>query len=192
MVFPVRYVAGGRLLETLSSELGDLGVSLLAATPPAPGTIIGMQLFLPGGTAPCAATGLVIQAREHGGVRSFWAEFTGLTRGADEIIAALLHAGQRTSRRPAVNFKVSCRVGERMIYETVENVGTGGIFVRARAPAPVDSVIDAHLEIPDGKPPAKVRARVAHASLRGFGLQFLEGEDGFRERVESLVGKLCA
>lgn len=192
MVFPVRYVAGGSLVETLSSELGDRGVSLLAAAPPAPGTIIGMQLFLPGETSPCAATGVVIQTRDDGGVRSFWAEFTGLTRDGDQVIAAMLYSGQRTSRRPAVDFKVSCRLGERLVYETVENVGTGGIFVRARAPAPVDSVIEAHLELPDGKPPAKVRARVAHASPRGFGLQFLEAEDGFRERVESLVGKLCA
>lgn len=191
IVFPVRYVAGKQVVASFSRELGEDGVSVLAEVAPAPGTIIGMQLYLPG-AQPCAVTGLVGDERLDGALRSFWAQFTGQTRGSSAIIAALLGAGQRSSRRPAVNFKVACRIGERLLYETVENVSLGGVFVRAPVQPALDQVIEAHLELPDGKPPARVHARVAHASQRGFGLQFLDGDAGFRGRVEALVSRLCA
>lgn len=208
MVFPVRYIAGKRLLEdTFARELGESGVRLACTEPPPPpGTIIGMQLFLPGGVT-CAATGVVVEesgpdatpaetsrwARDGAPERrSFWAEFTGVTGGSDAIVAALLGTGQRSSRRPAVSFKVSCRVGERLVYESALNVSPGGVFVRARSSPAVDAIIDAHLELPDGRPPVQVRGRVAHASPHGFGLQFVDGEPGFRGRVEALVARLCA
>ncbi len=196
MVFPVRYIADKRLVNTFACALGERGV-MLACDEPAPpaGTIIGMQLSLPGG-AVCAATGIVAEPApvDAGGpeLRSFWAEFTGMTGGSDSVVAALLAAGQRASRRPAVSFKVSCRFGERLVYESARNVSVGGVFVGARSAPAVDTVIEAQLELPDGKPPVKVRGRVAHASPQGFGLQFLDGEDGFRGRVEALVARLCA
>jgi hypothetical protein len=195
LVFPVRYVAGKRLVDTFACALGERGV-LLACDEPAPpaGTIIGMQLSLPGG-AVCAATGLVVDPAPPGAggseLRSFWAEFTGITGGSDSVVAALLAAGQRASRRPAVSFKVSCRVGERLVYESARNVSLGGVFVGARASPEVNAVIEAQLELPDGKPPVRVRGRVAHASPQGFGLQFLDGEEGFRGRVGALVARLC-
>ena len=195
MVFPVRFVAGKRLVDTFARELSERGVALSSAAPPVSGTIIGMQLFLPSAPAPCAATGLVVGAeseRGPAGERSFWTEFTGLTRGSDAVIAALLTAGQRGSRRPAVDFKVSCRIGDKLIYESAENVSRGGVFVRARTPPPLETIVEAHLELPDGMPPAAVRARVAHATPRGFGLQFLDGDLAFRARVQSLVTRLCA
>ncbi len=201
MVFPVRYVAGKRIVDTFARELSELGMSISCNQPPQPGTIIGIQLFLPNSTTPCAATGVVVEQRgesdvaseernEYGGC-SFWADFTGITRRSDAIIAALLQAGQRASRRPAVSFKVSCRIGDRLVYELAENVSVGGVFVRFKAPPVVETIVEAQLELPDGKPPAKVWGRVAHASPRGFGLQFFDGDEGFRVRVEALVLKLC-
>ena len=192
LVFPVRYVAGKRLEDTFARELSETGISVLSGNSPRAGTIIGLQLFLPGGAAPCAVTGVVGAERVDGELRSFWAEFTGLTIGSNAVIGELLNAAQRSSRRPAVNFKVTCRVGEAVVYELAENISAGGVFVRARVKPPIDAVIEAHLELPDGKPPVKVHGRVAHASQRGFGLQFLAGEQGFRERVGELVARLTA
>ncbi len=190
MAFPVRYIACKRLNDTYARELGERGVRLACTEPPPTGTIIGMQLFLPGGLT-CAATGVVAEepggANRGPGLRSFWAEFTGVTGDSEAVVAALLANVQRSSRRPAVNFKLSCRTGESLLYESVENISLGGVFVRAQSSPAVDVILDAHLELPDDGPPVEIRGRVAHASRKGFGLQFLDGEPGFRGRVETLV-----
>lgn len=242
MTFPVRYVADKRRVDTFARELSEHGVLLSCSQAPAAGTIIGMQLFLPSGIAPCAATGVVMAGpsaagvlatgpgpsgglatgpgaaggfgadpaapgvlaadagpagadaanRSSPGTRTFWAEFSGLTRSSEAVISALLHAGQRASRRAVVTFGVSCRIGERQFDGSTQNLGLGGVFVRASTQPEPDTIVEARLELPDGKAPAVVRGRVAHASPRGFGLQFLDGEEGFRPRIDALVAVLCA
>lgn len=188
VVFPVRFVNSGKLVETLSRELSQTGVNICASRPPPPGTIIGLHLHLPGEGRPMPATAVVSEERCHEGLRSFWAEFCDLPFIDREKIHAVLGPDQRSSPRPRTRFQL-LRGG---LAESVDNVSTGGVFVVSSNAPSAGTIVDALLALPDGKPPAAVKGRVAHTSPRGFGLQFIGGGPGYRERVGDLVAMLVS
>jgi Tfp pilus assembly protein PilZ len=78
----------------------------------------------------------------------------------------------------------------------VTDVSAGGMFVRTDRVPPVGAHVSAALEIPDGGKPAPVEAKVVHvqaqssaprATRRGFGAQFVGGDEHFRERMDRYI-----
>lgn len=76
------------------------------------------------------------------------------------------------------------------------NLSGGGMLIRSPELYPNGSVLDLHLEIPDGKLPATVRAEVlrdaGRASSGGpaswfLGLEFLKADDGVQERITRFI-----
>jgi Tfp pilus assembly protein PilZ len=80
----------------------------------------------------------------------------------------------------------------------VTDISAGGMFVRTDRALPVGAVVSAALEIPDGGRPVPVQAKVIHVvsasaaarartSRRGFGAQFVGGDEQFRQRMDRYI-----
>jgi hypothetical protein len=75
-----------------------------------------------------------------------------------------------------------------------------GVFIRTESPPEMNSVIDVVLELPGGTP-VEAKAIVVHrvtaddaARLEvepGAGVQFVHGDDRFRERIDKFVAQLA-
>jgi uncharacterized protein (TIGR02266 family) len=73
------------------------------------------------------------------------------------------------------------------------NISSGGMFVRTGERFNVGAILSLSVELPDGAPPAPVRAKVVHAKppvrvlTPGVGLQFIQADDGFHVRLEQYI-----
>jgi Tfp pilus assembly protein PilZ len=84
-----------------------------------------------------------------------------------------------------------------MFAAEVADLSVGGMFVRTDRAPPVGELVSAELEIPDGKRPALLDAKVVHVapsiaarrstSRRGFGAQFVRIEEPVRERMHRYI-----
>jgi uncharacterized protein (TIGR02266 family) len=138
----------------------------------------------------------------------FWADFE-LDRSAKARIAralGLIEQAARpidrraTARYPA-RFAVRFRSVDEFKREYATNISAGGVFIRTEAPPEMSSVIDVELELPGGNP-VQGKALVVHrvsaeeAARRnvepGVGVQFVEADDRFRERIDRFVAELAA
>jgi len=175
--------------------------------PPRPKERISMRLYLPG-EAPLrmAATVRARSGRETG--MGFWADFE-LDRSAKARIAralGLAAQGARpmdrraTARYPA-RFAVRFRTVDEFKREYATNISAGGLFIRTDAPPEMSSVIHVELELPGGTPVAGKmlvvhRVGPAEAAQRnvepGVGVQLVEADDLFRERIDKFVAELAA
>jgi uncharacterized protein (TIGR02266 family) len=78
-----------------------------------------------------------------------------------------------------------------------QNISRGGIFIATDHPPELREVVELSVELPDGKPPVKTRAEVVHCVMpeqarrtgttAGAGLQFLDADDDFRERLDACI-----
>ncbi|HYZ89051.1 MAG TPA: TIGR02266 family protein, partial [Myxococcales bacterium] len=102
--------------------------------------------------------------------------------------------------RYAARFAVRFGTVDEFKREYATNISAGGLFIRTEAPPEMSSVIDVVLELPGGDP-VEGKALVVHrvsaedaARLEvepGAGVQFVEGDDKFRERIDRFVAELA-
>ena len=86
--------------------------------------------------------------------------------------------------------------------EHAENISRGGVFIQTQSPPQVDEVITVQLELPDGGPIATSSGLVMHCVtvdeaeqnglIPGIGVQFLDADDQFRERIDRYIQSLSA
>jgi uncharacterized protein (TIGR02266 family) len=207
-VVPVRFAVGTQVVQATTGALSVECAFVRCLVPPRPGERISLRLYL-SGEAPLrmGATVRARSGREPAGM-GFWADFEA-DRGAKGRIARALGLVEQaarpidrraTARYPA-RFAVRFRSLDELKQEYATNISAGGVFIRTEAPPEMNSVIDVELELPGGNP-VQGKALVVHrvsaeeAARRnvepGVGVQFVEADDRFRERIDRFVAELTA
>jgi uncharacterized protein (TIGR02266 family) len=210
MVFPVRYVSEGAAIQTTSRGLSGEGIGLRSLVPPRLGARVSLALYLPGNPKPEVAVGVVAaSARDRPVPAGFWVQFTAIDTAARERITALVVEKARRSRemrdargfqRFHTQFTVRFRTAREFVREHAQNISRGGVFIQTATPPQLDEVITVQLELPDGGTPATTSGLVMHrvtpeeaekqGIIPGIGVQFLEADDRFRERIDGYVEQL--
>jgi len=164
-----------------------------------------MRLYLPGGLPlRFSATVRARSGREH--TMGFWADFEHDRSMRGRIARALGLAGEgarptgrRATPRYSTRFAVRFGTVDEFKREYATNISAGGIFIHTEAPPEMNAVIEVVLELPGGNP-VEAKALVVHrvtaeeaAHLEvepGAGVQFVHGDDRFRERIDAFVAEL--
>lgn len=204
VVFPVRYVSGDQALQTTSRELSPQGIAVRALQPPKVGSRVSMALYLPEMTVPEVAIGRVARANSRTPAEAgFWADFILVDPAARRHIGDLLAArvrqsppDHRTFSRHPVQLNVRLRTALEFVHEHAVNLSRGGVFVRSDDPPALDTPVEVELELPDGGEVARSKGIVVHRVLpggakeAGAGVQFVDGSDAFRVRVDRYLATL--
>jgi len=210
MVFPVRYVSEGAAIQTTSRGLSGEGIAVRALVPPRLGARVSLALYLPGNPKPEVAVGVVAAtARDRPVPAGFWVQFIAIDSGARERISALVAEKAREARemraprgfqRFHTQFTVRFRTAREFVREHTQNISRGGVFIQTSSPPQIDEVITVQLELPDGGKPATTSGLVMHrvtseeaeqqGTVPGIGVQFLDADDRFRERIDQYVEQL--
>jgi PilZ domain len=197
VVIPVRYVAGGRAVQTTSGALSTDLVFVRSMDPPQAGMPVDLKLYFPDTgavEARAAVAGHATSEPDPG----FWAEF--LTEEADRRRLADLLAGQglsgnRGCQRVTTDLPVTLRDARGTSAGRITNLSRSGAFIELRTPPPRGSVLHLDLQLPGAGSLDCVDARVAHVveprgdARGGIGVQFTGAKDGFRLRVDEYLGR---
>ena len=211
MVFPVRYVSEGAAIQTTSRGISSEGIAVRSLIPPRVGARVSLALYLPGNSKPEVAVGVVSAATRARPVPAgFWVQFVAIDTAARERITALVidkarelrETPARGFRRYHTQFTVRFRTAREFVREHTENISRGGVFIQTESPTQVDEVITVQLELPDGGPPATSSGIVMHrvtvaegeqnGLIPGIGVQFLDADDHFRDRIDRYIERLSA
>jgi len=216
LVIPVRF--SGRLLsvQTTTGRIGDDSVFIRSLDSPKEGSSISLQLALPGSPKMLEATGVVSpqlepSANEHG----FWVKFDALPQQTRATLDALLQqrraqgplppakaspANRRAYARRPARFRVGWTSSRNFLVAYSENISRGGIFIAMNEPPRLREVVELSVELPDGQPPVRTHAEIAHCvtpqetrfggGVAGAGLQFIGGSDEFRQRLDACIDEL--
>lgn len=202
-VFPVRYVSEGVAVQTTSRELSPLGIAVRSLAPPHVGARVSMALYLPNAALPEVAIARVARSRAGSpGESGFWADFLVVDPQARMRISHLLaeqdqNEGQhRAYQRIPVRLGVRFRSESEFVAEHALNLSRGGIFIQTDDPPPIDTAVEVELQLPDASPPVTTSGIVVHRQLpggskpAGAGVQFVDGNDTFRERIDEYMDSL--
>ena len=204
-VVPVRFSTGAQVLQATTGALGTQAAFVRCVVPPRPGDRIELQLYL-GDDRPLQVTATV-RARTRHDTMGFWADFIADKTVQSRIARALTQAQQsaRASDRratPRYEARFAVRFGnlEAFRREYATNISAGGLFIRTSEPPQLSAVVDVALELPGGAP-VEGKAVVVHrvtpedAAQRGeepgIGVQFVHGDDSFRQRIDEFVASLA-
>jgi Tfp pilus assembly protein PilZ len=218
IVFPVRFAARhGAAVQTTSGEMtGSRMLLMCSGRRPPSAAPVALQLYLPDSFPPGAAMGRVDAAA--GKNEGFWVDLVDAVRGVAARIEALLSlyaprlnrcrpdgAGSsphRAAPRYPTSLPVIIGAGPKLIYASARNISASGLYVQTDAEVPVGSVVGVRLALADGGSPLGVQARVIHRVTGGqapspwvepgIGLQFVEGDDAFRARLDRQLERLNA
>jgi uncharacterized protein (TIGR02266 family) len=162
-----------------------------------------MALYLPNAALPEVAIARVARSRAGSpGESGFWADFLVVDPQARMRISHLLaeqdqNEGQhRAYQRIPVRLSVRFRTESEFVQEHALNLSRGGIFIRSDDPPPIDSAVEVELQLPDASPPVTTAGIVVHRQLpggakpAGAGVQFVDGNDTFRERIDEYMDSL--
>ncbi len=83
------------------------------------------------------------------------------------------------------------------MLEYAANISAGGVFVHTEAPPPLKTVVRVEMELPGSKQPVAARGVVVHrvlleeatakSSIPGMGVQFIDADDRFRDRIDDAI-----
>ncbi|HEY2027625.1 MAG TPA: PilZ domain-containing protein [Myxococcales bacterium] len=202
-VFPVRYVSEGISVQTTSRELSSGGIAVRALSPPHVGARVTLALYLPNIAIPEVAIARVARSKPGGEVGAaasgFWADFLVLDPQARMRISSLLsdHA-QGGSNRAFARFPVrlELRVGKTglLFAEHALNVSRSGVFVYSEVPPDEGESLEVELHLPGGAPVSSCGVVVHRQteSPSGAGIQFIDANDAFRDRLDRFLEALPA
>jgi uncharacterized protein (TIGR02266 family) len=107
---------------------------------------------------------------------------------------------RRSYPRYRARFAVHFETVQEFVLEYAANISAGGVFVVTDFPPEMDQVITVVLELPDGRPPVPCKAQVVHRVTKeeaqargepaGVGVQFIEADDTFRERIDQTIAQI--
>ena len=195
------YPGCDRVTQTTSRELTPASVLVASQQRPQPQELMSLRLYLPDAGAPAGLWGKV---RETDSAGEFWLDLLEVVSSVSARIAALLsrrgppvegHASpHRSTVRYPTSIAASIESGNRRIAAKAINLSSGGAFLRCREGFDVGSSVSMKLLIPDRAEPLAVGARIVHVCARGprhapwsepgLGLQFIDGSDDFRARID--------
>lgn len=211
IVIPVRWSWQDTCVQTTSAWLSLENLFVRCVDPPPAGAFIALRVSLPGEDAPeqlDAVAGKSIA----GGTRAesgFWARFLPLPIASRKRIGRFLKgrdaALTATSRRafPRVPLRRQVHVSAKSTGSFVahtHNISRSGVFISAPTPPELHEVVELQLKLPDRQGPARTKAVVVQRVLphdtrrsrAGAGLQFVEADDAFRERLDNWLENLLA
>jgi len=207
IVVPVRLAARDRVTQTTSRALTASSVLVASQQRPQPEELVSMRLYLPDAGSPAGMWGKVRPADAAG---EFWLDLVDIVSTVSARIAALLSrrgpsiGGVTSPHRSTVRYPTaiaaSIESGKKRFAAKAVNLSSGGAFLRSREKVEVGSVVSMKLLMPDRAEPLSVGARIAHVCLNGprhapwsepgFGLQFVDGGDDFRERIDRYLERI--
>jgi type IV pilus assembly protein PilZ len=206
-VIPVRFAVGPQVLQATTGALGVNCAYVRCLVPPRPGEHVTMRLYL-ADDRPVEVTAKVRSRTGAESAMGFWADFVADQMDRSRIARALGIAEQparpqdrRATPRYAARFAVRFGTVDEFRLEYATNISAGGLFIRADDPPAMDTVVTVVLELPGGAPvegKAVVVHRVtpeeaAHRKVDpGIGVQFVHGDDQFRDRIDQFVATLSA
>jgi uncharacterized protein (TIGR02266 family) len=204
-VFPVRYVSEGVAVQTTSRELSALGIAVRSLAPPQVGARVSMALYLPNTSVPEVAIGRVARAKADApGDAGFWADFLVVDPQARMRISHLLSdrdqeetPNHRGFPRHQVTLGVRFRTAREFVLEHATNISRGGIFIQTDDPPPLEMAVQVEIQLPNDPAPVTTNGIVVHRQLAvggkppGVGVQFVDGSDGFRERIDRYMDSLA-
>lgn len=104
---------------------------------------------------------------------------------------------RRAFRRLEARFAVRFASLRDFVLEYAANISAGGVFVRTDQPPELEAVVEVSLELPGEGPPARAKAVVVHRVtpeeararnlIAGAGVQFIDADDAFRERIDQAL-----
>jgi uncharacterized protein (TIGR02266 family) len=206
-VVPVRFGVGAQILQATTGALGVDCAFVRCLVPPRPGERITLRFYLAGDhPVQVAATVRPRTGRESG--MGFWVDFvpdkmaqSRLARALGVVEEPVRPMDRRATPRYAARFAVRFGSVDEFQREYATNISAGGLFIRTEQPPDMDAVVDVVLELPGGEPiqgKALVVHRVTPEEARGrgvdpgIGVQFVHGDDQFRERIDQFVASLSA
>jgi uncharacterized protein (TIGR02266 family) len=220
IVFPIRFATRNAAVQTTTRELSIEGVFVRCLEPPAAGTQIAMKLYLPGRRDGLHVDGLIEEVAPPGSETGFWATFQNLSahdRGelseqierreraaaATPIGAIAVQPADDTRRafpRVATHFAVRFATVQDFVLEYAANISAGGVFVHSEDPPPLKSVVKVEMELPGDGGTVPARGVVVHrvspeeaeakGTLPGMGVQFIDADDEFRQKIDSAIEKI--
>lgn len=211
IVVPVRLAARERVTQTTSRDLTPASVLVASQQRPQPDELMSLRLYLPDAGSPAGLWGKVRESKNPG---EFWLDLMEVVASVSARIAALLArtgpriAGQQSPHRATARFPTSIAAsiesGSRRFAAKATNLSSGGAYLRCREVDKLDvgSTVGMRLLMPDRAEPLVVGARIVHVcangprhapwSEPGFGLQFVDGSDEFRTRIDRFIDQLAA
>jgi uncharacterized protein (TIGR02266 family) len=201
----VRFAVGTQVLQATTGALGVDCAFVRCVVPPRPGERIAMRLYL-ADEQPLQVTAAVRPRSGRETAMGFWADFVP-DKMAQARIARALGLVEQTARpmdrratpRYAARFAVRFGSVEEFRREYATNISVGGLFIRTDDPPLMEAVVTVSLELPGGAP-VEGKAVVVHrvtpeeAAQRkvdpGVGVQFVHGDDAFRDRIDKFVASL--
>ena len=109
-------------------------------------------------------------------------------------------SNRRAFPRYRARFAVRFSSVQDFVLEYAANISAGGVFVLTDHPPEMDAVITVVLELPDGGAPVACKALVVHRvtpqqarernTQSGVGVQFIEANDEFRERIDQTISQI--
>ena len=206
-VIPVRFTVGDQVLQATTGALGIDCAYVRCLVPPRPGERIDLRLYI-SDERPVEVTAKVRARTGRESAMGFWADFVPEKMDRSRIARAVGLVDQparpqdrRATPRYEARFAVRFGTVDEFRREYATNISAGGLFIRTEQPPEMDAVVDVTLELPGGQP-VQGKAVVVHrvtpeeAAQRkvdpGVGVQFVEGNDHFRERVDQFVATLSA
>ena len=204
-------------MQTTIRRIGAEGLFVRSLVCPKEGAALQLTLSLPGVALPLQLAGKVGPRSDAKKDPGFWVEFTEVPEDARTFIDALLRGrgapGVSRPRpatppvRPADDGRAYSRVQARLrvgwtssrdfLSAWSQNISRGGIFIATDNPPALREIVELSVELPDGKPPVKSHAEVVHCvtpeqarrtgAVAGAGLQFLDADDDFRERLDACI-----
>jgi uncharacterized protein (TIGR02266 family) len=206
-VVPVRFALGAQILQATTGALGVDCAFVRCIVPPRPGEQIMLRFYL-AGDHPVQVIGTVRPRTGREGGMGFWVDYLPDKMAQSRIARALgiveepaRPMDRRATPRYAARFAVRFGSVDEFRREYATNISAGGLFIRTEQPPAMDAVVDVVLELPGGEP-IQGKAVVVHrvspeeASQRqvdpGIGVQFVHGDDRFRERIDQFVASLSA
>jgi len=190
LVIPVRYAAGGEILQTTSTAISPEAIHVRAERPPRPGLLVGFKLYFDEGEE--IARGGWVSWITAGRNSGFWARFNEEDAERDRVGALLARhpapSGQGC-KRFHTNMAVTVRKERRVSKGQITNISQSGAFLKVAPLPPLGSVIELDVLVPGQIVSDPVQAFVVHlAPNRGVGVQFIGASDLFREHLDDYLG----
>jgi uncharacterized protein (TIGR02266 family) len=192
IVFPIRFATRSSIVQTTTRELSETGVLVRCLEPPAVGTILEMKLYLPGSAEGVEAEGVVREGMLARRERAAEAKPIGAIslRPRDDD-------PNRAFPRHDAHFAVRFATVQDFVLEYAANISAGGVFVHTPNPPPLKTVVRVEMELPGAGGMVPARAVVVHrvtqeeakarGTLPGMGVQFVDADDKFRERIDTAI-----
>jgi len=193
LVIPVRYAAGGEIVQTTSTTLSPEAIHVRTERPPRPGLFVGFKLYCDDGEE--IARGGEVSWITAGRNRGFWARFNEEDVNRDKVVALLaLHratSGQGC-KRFHTDMATALRKEGRVSKGQITNISQSGAFLKVPLLPSLGSVVDLDILVPGQTMPDPVQAFVVHvAPNRGVGVQFIGASDDFRSHIDEHLGVLA-